>query len=460
MPQKLSQQIVKRLVPPERGDITFWDAELKGFGVRVFAPTGRKPHGNRSFFINYRIDGIERRWTIGGWPDWTVEAARDEAKEVRRRIDKGEDPASMKRARREAPTVKDLAQRYKTEHLVNKADSSQINDWAMIQNDILPRIGAQKVGEVHSGDIAALHKAISARGKVRANRILACCSKMFSLALMPAEGEIEPWRNQNPCKGIRRNPEEGRERFFSSAEIAALSDALEAHGHTPAADCIRFLLMTGCRPGEAMLAKWDQFDVEPGFWVKPAAHTKTRRIHRIPLGPGAVELLQRIRTDRKKAARSKDSAYVFPGQVYGEPLKQIRSCWQIVTECATVALWKSSADSDVAAVVADLERAFGRLATVADCRTEAERRRVKLPTGLIGARPYDLRHTFASIGAGGGMSLHIIGKLLGHTQARTTARYAHLADDPLREAAEKIGGVIVGAGKVGAGVLPFKKGMP
>jgi integrase len=175
---------------------------------------------------------------------------------VRRRIDRGEDPASEKRASREAATVKDLADRYKREHLPKKAERSQVDDWAMIENEILPKLGDRKVVDVHQGDIAALHKTISERGKfVRANRVLAVLSKMFSLSLVPAEDELEPWRDQaqgNPCKGIARNQEKGKERFFSTAEIAALSDALEAYGRTSTADCIRFLLLTGSRPGEAI----------------------------------------------------------------------------------------------------------------------------------------------------------------------------------------------------------------
>jgi integrase len=98
-------------------------------------------------------------------------------------------------------------------------------------------------------------------------------------------------------------------------------------------------------------------------------------------------------------------------------------------------------------VVSDLDRKLKRTPTIHECRAEAERRRVTLPAGVVGVRVYDLRHSFASIGAGGGLSLPIIGKLLGHTTSRSTQRYAHLADDPLREATDKIGMVIAGAGK-------------
>jgi integrase len=160
--------------------------------------------------------------------------------------------------------------------------------------------------------------------------------------------------------------------------------------------------------------------------------------------------------DRIKASKAADEDFVFPGQKRGSPLRQIRTCWEQVTERASIALWAQSTDPKIAAMVADI----GDRATIATCQAEAARRKIVLPVGLTDARAYDLRHTFASIGAGGGLSLQIIGRLLGHTQSRTTQRYAHLADDPLREAATKIGGVIAGAGKPAANVERLHKGRP
>ncbi|MGD0183779.1 MAG: tyrosine-type recombinase/integrase [Roseiarcus sp.] len=423
---------------------------MTGFGLRVFAPTTRHPAGARSFFINYRADGVERRHTIGAFPEWSALAARKEAKALRKRIDRGEDPARDKRDKREAPTVKDLADRYKAEHLPGKAAQSQKNDWAMIINEILPEMGARKVQDVHYGDILSLHKKITTRGApVRANRVLAVASKMFSLALRPAAGEDAPWRDAaqgNPCKGLERNQEEGKERFFSTAEIAALSDALAAQAPTPARNCVRFIMLTGCRPGEAMRATWTEF-VELGYWDKPSAHTKQRKRHRVPLTPAAIELIDRIRADRKKSPRESQSDFVFPGQSRGEPLKQLRTTWEDVSEAATIALWRDSADPRVTSLVSELDRSLEHSPTVAECRALAVKTGVKLSAGLTDARLYDCRHSFASIGAGGGLSLQIIGRLLGHTQSRTTQRYAHLGDDPLKEAAAKIGAVIAGAGK-------------
>jgi integrase len=408
MPRKLDERSVKTAAPPPRGAISIWDSEVRGFGLRVYAPTRRNPEGSRAFFINYRSLGVERRLTIGEYPAWSALAARTEAKALRKRIDSGEDPARERREAREAPTVKDLADRYAAEHLPRKAPSSRKADWAMIAGEILPALGEQKVADIHHGDLKALHERITASGRpVRANRVIAVASKMFALSLLPQAGDSEPWRDAamgNPCKGIERNQEEGRERFFSSGEIAALSDALKVH-ETPAADCLRLIMLTGCRPGEAMRATWGEFG-EVGYWDKPSQHTKQRRRHRVPLSPAATDLIAKL--TRKRAGNSE---FVFSGRIKGQPLRELRGCWEQVTARA----------------------------------------------GLDGARVYDLRHSFASIGAGGGLSLQIIGKLLGHTVARTTEKYAHLTDDPLREAAAKIGGVIAGAGK-GANVVPLKRG--
>ena len=153
-----------------------------------------------------------------------------------------------------------------------------------------------------------------------------------------------------------------------------------------------------------MKASWEEFDKEAGYWIKPSAHVKARKTHKLPLSPAAIELIERLRKKRK-------GQWVFPGDKPREHLTQLWRVWHFVRR----------------------ETGLGR-----------------------DARLYDLRHTFASIGAGGGLSLPIIGRLLGHTQSRTTQRYAHLADDPLREAAEKITTVITNAGKPGADITPLR----
>jgi integrase len=317
-------------------------------------------------------------------------------------------PLATSCARRTAPIIQDLIDRYVEDHLPKKTlVGLRANDEKKMLAEVGDKLGRHtKVADVHGGDIADMHRRITDSGRpVRANRILAVASKMFSLSLVPKAGETLPWRNAaqgNPCKGVQKNHEEAKERFFSQSELTAISDALAKYSGA-AADCVRLVMLTGCRPVEAMKAAWEEFDKEPGYWIKPSAHVKQRKVHKLPLSPAAIELINRLRKKRK-------GTWVFPGDKPGQHLTVLWRVWDFVRK----------------------------------------------QTGLgKDARLYDLRHTFASVGAGGGLSLPIIGRLLGHTQPRTTQRYAHLADDPLREAAEKITTVITGKGK-GAAVVPLR----
>jgi integrase len=399
-PVRLTNKFVAKLT----GEEMWWDDDPKatGFGVRSYAG------GSKSFFVDYRLNGRQRRYTIGPFPRWSAEAAREEAKKLRKEIDRGFDPAGDKRARRTAPTIQDLIDRYIADHLPTKTLAAvRLRDENKMLAEIGDKLGKHtKVTEIHGGDIADMHRRITESGRpVRANRVLAICSKMFSLALVPLAGETLPWRNAaqgNPCKGVSKNREEAKERFFSQSELTAISDAL-ARYRGGAADCVRLIMLTGARPIEAMKAGWEEFDREPGYWIKPSAHTKQRKVHKLPLSPAAIELVEQLRKKRK-------GKWVFSGDVPGQHLTVLSRVWDFVRK----------------------ETGLGK-----------------------DARLYDLRHSFASVGAGGGLSLPIIGRLLGHTQSRTTERYAHLSDDPVREAAEKITTVITGKGK-GAAVVPLR----
>jgi len=442
--------MVRNEEPPAKGAKTIWDEgkdAVVGFGVRVYAPSRNKPDGSRSFFLNYRVDGIERRFTIGEFPSWTADDARAEAKRLRQRITQGEDPATDKRKRREAPTVQDLLDRYIQDHLPKKASYGTWRE--RDERKMLDQIGdglgrSRKVADIHFADIEKLHRAITnGSGPIRANRVLAIASKAFSLALTPLPGEREPWRSAqagNPCKGVRRNPEEACERFFSEDEIAAIADALDMADERSSADCLRLIMLTGCRPCEAMRATWEEFDKEPNFWIRPSAHTKQRKIHKAPLSAPARQLIEGLRE-----TRTSDSPWVFPGRNPGEPVKHVRTVWRTARKRATVILWLNAADPAVSGLLSGLMEQAGRLPSIEEAEAAAAIAKVTLPPSLTKARIYDLRHTFASVGAGASLGLPVIGKLLGHTQARTTQRYSHLADAPMRKAAEDIGGMIANA---------------
>jgi integrase len=381
MKKRLTDRLVRDLpVPPEKYYIC-WDAPTRnggdcapGFGLRITAA------GHRAFILNYRTSaGRERRLTIGSPRAWTVAAARDHAAELMRRVDAGDDPLAEEKAGREAPTMADLADRFEADELPKRRKATQLEYSAILRRYLRPSLGKAKVAEIRHADIEKLHRKIAETAPYRANRTVAVLSRIFNLAIK--------WglAASNPAKGIERKPEEKREGYLSPAELAQLAETLEAKP-CPSADAIRLLLLTGARRGEVLGATWDMFDVEAGIWVKPSAHTKQKKTHRVPLSAPALALLSEMH------AKAGASPFLFPGAA-GKPQSDIKHFWQAV------------------------------------CR-DAKLENVRL---------HDLRHCFASILVSSGLSLPIIGRLLGHTQPQTTHRYAHLCDDPLRVAAEIVG---------------------
>ena len=185
-------------------------------------------------------------------------------------------------------------------------------------------------------------------------------------------------------------PQTRRTRYLSADELQRLMSVLNDHQNRKCAHAVQLLLMTGARRGEVLSARWDEFDLANGVWVKPSAHTKQKRQHRVPISGAAVELLQEIR------ATSAGSQYLFPGALPDKPLQELKTFWAGVCKKAK----------------------------------------------LSNFRIHDLRHSYASILASSGLSLPIIGALLGHTQQSTTARYSHLFDHSLREATERVSSML------------------
>jgi integrase len=307
-----------------------------------------------------------------------VVAARKQAEQLRREIDLGHDPLEERVADRSAPTVRDLFDRYSAEHLPTKAPRSAADDRSMWVKDILPALGAKKVTEVSPRDCDDLHRAISMNRPTRANRVVEVLRKALNLAIRWG------WIERNPASGARRNPEPKRTRYLARDEVVRLVAALEAHSERSSADALLFMLLTGCRRGEALNATWGQFDLDRRVWTKSSAETKQRREHRVPYSQAVADIL-----DRRRAETVGTS--IFPGSL-GAPLCDVRRTWKAVCKKA----------------------------------------------GLSEVRIHDLRHTFASLLASSGQSLLVVGELLGHSTPQTTKRYANLYDDSLRAAAESV----------------------
>lgn len=393
MAVRITDELVRSLTPPEAGNKITYDEVVRGFGVRITKA------GTRAFVLNYRVAGRERRIKIGRYPDWSVEKARKQAKSYKQDVDRDVDPLGKRQADRAAPTIGDLCDRYITDHLPDKRASSARDDKAMIKNIIRPKLGAEKVAAIDNDQISKLHRGLSDT-PYRANRVLALLSKMFALSIK--------WkmRADNPARDIKKFPEQRRERFLSSTEIKALVVALDDYSDQSASNIIRLLLLTGARSGEVRGASWSQFDLDKGVWVKPAATTKQNKLHRVPLSTGAITLLKSIHGSAPRDDDAKlKSAFLFPGPISGQPIGEIKNEWQ---EIATKAGIWAPGDANK------------------HCRM------------------HDLRHTYASLLVSAGLSLPIIGQLLGHTQVATTARYTHLFDDPLRKATNIVSDLLTG----------------
>jgi integrase len=399
MSEKITQRNVKQLTPPKHGNRVHYDKEIPGFGVRITSA------GAVSFVLNYHIHGRERRYTIGRHPEWTAIAARERAMQLRVGINDGFDPLKEREQERSAPTVQELAAEFFERHVVaHKRPSSMRNDREMLQGIILPKLGQLRVQSVSKRDLEDLHQKLKAT-PYRANRVLALLSKMFSLACEWG------WCATNPAKGIERFHEDQRERWLTAKELHRFAEALDAYLDQNAADALRLLLLTGAREGEVLKADWPQFDLGRGVWTKPSHHTKEKKIEHVPLSAAALDLLRRMKQNGGATGP------LFPG-TNGKPRVTLRRPWVQVCK---------------AAALADVVTLQGKRRAITRYR----------PT----IRIHDLRHSFASHLVSNGVSLHIVGKLLGHTQSETTQRYAHVADEALRDASNRFGDIFQTAGK-------------
>jgi integrase len=274
----------------------------------------------------------------------------------------------------------------------------------MLESIIVPKLGRLRVSAICQRDIASLHGSLKAT-PYRANRVLSLLSKMFSLAVK------WNWRADNPCRDVQRFHEDRREAWLTVEQLEKLERALDAYPSQDAADAIRLLIYTGSREGEVLSASWDEFDLNGArpTWTKPSHHTKQKTTEHVPLNQPALMVL-------KRRAKHKNGPFVFPGRDGKRARAALRRPWVQVLKAAGL---------------------------VTRHEIPGKRRKV-----VVRYRPmfriHDLRHTFASHLVSNGQSLHIVGKLLGHTQEKTTARYAHLAGAALREAAEQFAGIVSG----------------
>jgi len=362
---------------PQATEFFIWDESIPGFGVRIM------PSGRKSFVVQYRAGRRPRRMSLGPSTVLTCDQARTRAITIIAAVKNGEDPAADRAAKRNAATVSDLADRFDKEHIAVRLKASTAKEYrGTLIRFILPALGRLAVPEITRADVAKFHHDLR-HIPYQANRCLEVVSKMFVLAEMWG---LRP-DGSNPRKHIRKYPEEKRERFLSAAELRRIGEVLremesERTELQSAILAARLLIMTGCRLGEIMTLKWDYVDFEERVLRLPDSKTGKKVVH---LGVPAVEYLQ-------GAQHIDGNPWVITGTLPGKPLSDLQPFWQ----------------------------------------------RVRARAGVKDVRIHDLRHTFASAAVASGQGLPMIGKLLGHTQVQTTARYAHLAAEPVRLAADSV----------------------
>ena len=406
--QKITQRLVKELAGEKGQDRIVWDSELKGFGIR------RTTAGAITFILNYRAHGRQRRYKIGRAPEWTADAARAEAAKIKPKIDsEGYDPLEAKQRAKDEPALKELTEEY-LKHRTDKSASTQRNDKQMVDGIILTDpIAKLRLTAVNSRDVEKL-KAKLAATPYRANRVLALLSHMFSKA-------IEwKWVKENPVVSVERYPEEKRDRWLKDEDLKKLHEALDNYSDQSAANAIRLIALTGSRKNEVLKATWEEFDLDRGDWTKPSHHTKQKKIEHVPLSNAAITLLHSMRP-------ADAAGPLFLGKDGKSPRTGIRKPWTAISRAAGLAV--------------SIEK--------------PGKRRHKVIKWIARFRIHDLRHTFASHLVSKGTSLQIVGKLIGHTQAATTQRYAHLAPSALREAANDFGTIF--DGKSMLQVAPVRK---
>jgi integrase len=421
--KKLTKRLVEALEP---GSI-LWDSEVKGFGARC---QRRDP----VYIVKANIKGRTRWFSIGthGAP-WTVEKARSRALVMLGDIADGKDLAAVREAERRQPTMKQLAQWFLDEHSAqHKKPLSYESDRRNVCNHVEPLLGELKAADVTRADIDRFKRDVSAGKTARvevlgkraksivrggpgaANRCLALLSKMFNWA------EQRGYRldGSNPCRHVEKYRERRHERFLSNVELATLAGvmvdcettwseteklreriaaasakdakplklelrAAEKRAESPfVLAAIRLLVFTGARLNEILALRWEDVDIQRALMDLPDSKTGRKTIY---LNAPALAVLASL-------PRLQGNPHVICGERDGAGMVNLQKPW----------------------------------------------RRLRQRAELEDVRLHDLRHSFASVAAAGGLSLPMIGKLLGHRSTLTTQRYAHLADDPARAANEAV----------------------
>ncbi len=382
----LNDKLIRSLPLPKEKHKIYWDDKIVGFGLRI------TNNDSKSFVLRYVINGRERKYTIGGYPELNCGSARDLATKIKGEIINGIDPLDEKKEKyNNRTTLKEFSSDYidrKKSELRNKSYSEYKS---YLANHILPRLGSMELGAITKRDIEKFHSSFFDK-PIMGNRLIIFLRSMFNAAIS------YDLIYKNPTLAIKKFPEEKRERYYSDEEINKIMNALETEKCQLNVNIIKLILLTGSRKSEVFSARWKDFDFENGVWVKPASLTKQKKSSHIPLNINAIKIIEEMKTNilsEAKALETKEEIvsnedYLFYNPKTKTHVKDIKRFWQ----------------------------------------------KVRNKAGLKDAHVHDLRHTFASVLVNNGVGLEVIGKLIGHSSIRTTQRYSHLANDSLKKATD------------------------
>ena len=371
----ISHRTVQSL--PVGKETVYWDRMLSGFGVRVY------PTGSKVYIVQTRKGGRSQRVTVGRHGVVTAGQARDRAALIIARIKSGKAAVAAPAPNARGPTVAELAERYLKEHVeVRCKPGTTRGIRSTLRTHVIPAFGDCPIDAVDAEKVWALRNRLHAT-PAAANHAVNRLSAMLGMA--------ETWglvpEGSNPCPRVARYKARRRERFLTQAEFSRLGRVLseaEARGEVSshAAAALRLLMLTGCRKNEILRLRWDEVDLERRELRLRDSKTGPRTV---PLSPPAARVLA-------NRPRVEGSPWVFPGGVAGRHLTTIVGPWN----------------------------------------------KVRARAGLEDVRLHDLRHSYASRALALGESLPVIGKLLGHTEVQTTARYSHLAEESVMASAARI----------------------
>lgn len=415
---------LKKLKPPKEKRITYKDTKEKGLILIV------SYGGSKIFYLYKKIRGKPYRIKIGAFPDLSITEAREKVIEYKNQIAKGTNPAKEKNKLSNEMTFKELFDKYINDYAKHNTKSWK-HDIAEMDRKAKHLFNV-KLSDITRDDIVKLfNKITNHTGKGGANRFLDRLRAVFN------KGIQWGWKGENPTTGIKKHKQKSRDRYLTSEELPKFFEALEEEKHETIKDFIWISLLTGARKSNVLSMQWQDINFKDKSWY--ISETKNGTPQLIPLVNEAINLLER-RFKRKDSGK-----WVFPSKTSKSGhLEEPKKVWKRVLKRATCKIWLSneSLQEIIKKAKKSLKENYGTIDLFEAIKTQAQKEEIELPTVVMDIRLHDLRRTLGSWLAHSGASQFVIGKSLNHKSTKSTAVYARLSIDPVREGMENAVGLM------------------